>query len=185
LKFNISYTDEDDDGEGGRNKTDTGTKTETKTDTKMEANAKAAATDAATRFSGIAKSVARAQTLADVAALERHEKVREIRTRQEPRDQALIDSLFAARRAELAASAPQDLPDDFELETKTTTTAPGEPSELLTRVLARIASCLTTVALDSCAVAPEFTTDVARLNTQEGERATEAMKARYRELEAK
>jgi hypothetical protein len=181
LKFNISYTDEDDDGEGGRNKTDTGTKTETKTDTKMEANAKAATTDAATRFSGIAKSVAKASTLADVAALERHEKVREIRARQEPHDQALIDSLFAARRAELAASAPQDLPDDFELET----TPPGEPSELLTRVLARIASCLTTVALDSCAVAPEFTTDVARLNTQEGERATEAMKARYRELEAK
>jgi len=181
----IDDTDGDTGGGGTGGTRTTGTKTETKTDTTTGTTTGTKPTDAATRFSGIAKSVAKASTLADVEALERHEKVREIRARQEPHDQALIDSLFAARRAELAASAPQDLPDDFELETKTTTTAPGEPSELLTRVLARIASCLTTVALDSCAVAPEFTTDVARLNTQEGERATEAMKARYRELEAK
>jgi len=179
LKFNISYTDEDDDGEGGRNKT--GTTTDTKTDTKTET--KVTPPDGATVFPNVAKNLARAVTLANLDSLERNGTMVSYRGQQTPNNQALIDSMFAARRTELTASQPADLPDDLDL--GTTTTPPGEPSELLTRVLARIASCLTTVALDSCAVAPEFTTDVARLNTQEGERATEAMKARYRELEAK
>jgi hypothetical protein len=181
----IDDTDGDTGGGGTGGTRTTGTKTETKTDTTTDTKTETKVTppDGATVFPSIAKNLARAVTLANLDSLERNGTMVSYRGQQTPNNQALIDGMFAARRAELTTSQPADLPDDLDL--GTTTTSPGEPSELLTRVLARIASCLTTVALDSCAVAPEFTTDVARLNTAEGERATEAMKARYRELEAK
>jgi hypothetical protein len=105
---------------------------------------------------------------------------------QTPANQALIDKMIADRRAALAAAAaPTDLPDIAWDVSQSVISDPETlpPSELLTRVLRRIASCEATAALDSCAIAPEFTTDLAKLQGGEAQIADEAIKARYRALE--
>jgi hypothetical protein len=53
-----------------------------------------------------------------------------------------------------------------------------QPSEQARALLARIDSCLTTVALDSLTTAPEFTGEVAKLSWVEGDLVTEALKAK-------
>jgi hypothetical protein len=100
------------------------------------------------------------------------------------RIKADADVLIAAKQKILAdardaAQAKADDKAEADVEIGTNTAA---PSELLTTLLARVGSCLTTVALDSVVVAPEFTSEVVKLAFVEGDLLTEAIKARYAAL---
>jgi hypothetical protein len=175
LETIANQTDDTDGHTGGSDKLDDKPKPDPKT-----------TPDPAALFPSVAKNLLRATTAAHVDSLAANPQVVAFRNLQTPANQALIDKMIADRRAALAAAAaPTDLPDIAWDVSQSVISDPETlpPSELLTRVLRRIASCEATAALDSCAIAPEFTTDLAKLQGGEAQIADEAIKARYRALE--
>jgi hypothetical protein len=191
MMFNLTPAlDEDDDGEGSR-----GIKDNTKTDPNIKADT---SIDHEQFKAAFRRRLHLAKDEAEITELLAHPEIATWLANAPGPVKVDTDVMLAAKRkilAEAAAKATASkMMDNYDQGKAKEEQAKQEqevgtntqwPSELLTRVLARIASCETKVALDSCAVAPEFTTDMAKLSFVEGDLATEAMKARSRELEGK
>ena len=199
LKFNIATVEDDDDGEGVRGRDTKGTpgaeqqqqdaragmtggaaKTETKT-------AETAPINHEEYKQAFRRGLHRTQNEAQIMALLANPDLKAWLDAAPLRIRGDVDAMVAAKQKILAdaAEAAQAKADDkaeADVEVGTNTAA---PSELLTTLLARVASCLTTVALDSVVVAPEFTSEVVKLAFLEGDLLTEAIKARYAALEGK
>jgi hypothetical protein len=197
LKFNIATVEDDDDGEGARGRDTQGTpgaeqqqqnaragmtggaaKTETKP------AAETAPIDHEVWKAALRRRLHLAESEAQILELLAHPEIKAWLDAAPLRIKADADVLIAAKQKILAdardaAQAKADDKAEADVEIGTNTAA---PSELLTTLLARVGSCLTTVALDSVVVAPEFTSEVVKLAFVEGDLLTEAIKARYAAL---
>lgn len=197
LKFNIATVEDDDDGEGARGRDTQGTPRAeqqqqdaragmtggaAKTETKPAAET--APIDHEVWKAALRRRLHLAESEAQILELLAHPEIKAWLDAAPLRIKADVDALIAAKQKILAdaAEAAQAKTDDkaeADVEVGTNTAA---PSELLTTLLARVGSCLTTVALDSVVVAPEFTSEVVKLAFVEGDLLTEAIKARYAAL---
>lgn len=173
LKFNISSYEEDDDGEGTRQRP-----ADTRPSTRDTPAAGAAPAQNGVDHEAYKQAFRRRLYLAiDEAAIEALLAIPDIKnwlTAAPLRITADIEAMLTAKRKLLVEQAAM----------KEQEAAKAAPSELLRSLLADIAACADKAALDKTTDSAVFTADVAKLSFMEGDQVTEAVKDRYAELGA-
>jgi hypothetical protein len=173
LKFNISSYEEDDDGEGTRQKPDTRPSTR---DTPAAGAAPARAeVDHEAYKQAFRRGLHQRTSEAEIQALLANPELKAWLDAAPLRITADVEAMLAAKRKLLAEAAAEEAAKEA---------AKAAPSALLQSLLADIASCADKATLDKLTDSDVFTLDVTKLGFVEGDVVTEAVKTRYAELGA-
>jgi hypothetical protein len=181
LKFNVLAADDDDDAEGARETTDQRREREAAQRRTDEASRRQVA--ATGRFPNFESRLKKAETRAQLEMLLQHEKIVAFRASQTVPDQALIDDLIIARRAELPEPTPADLDLDEPGETVTdAVTRQTESENNAGALIARVNVCHTPDEVKQLMTAPDFTATLVKLTPDDGDSVTQAIKRRITQL---
>jgi ERF superfamily len=182
LKFNVLGVDDDDDAEGARETSEQ--QRQRTADARRETDEASRRQVAAIgRFPNFESRLKKVETRAQLDALLGHEKIIAFRAGQTVADQALIDDLIIARRAELPEPTPSDLDLDEPGETVTDAVARQTESENNAGALiARVNVCHTPDEVKQLMTAPDFTATLVKLTPDDGDAVTQAIKRRITQL---
>lgn len=171
LKFNISTFEEDDDDEGSRSRETQGShRAEEKADAATaDMVGKSAPVDHEAYKQAFRRGLHIRNSEAEIEALLAIPDLKAWLDAAPLRIKADVEAMIAAKREIIAKAAA-------EAEEKAATTY--TPTETLTKLLARVASCETQVALNSFADAPETKDEAAKLSFVESDILMEAVSAR-------